>query len=200
MPTTLVNTNPAVGSPPSDNMRNGQNYSFYLRKQRMTNPPLMYANLIASATSGIIIWDPYIHDADMQIFSNLNHGVEITLLTLGSSQSWPQKISNIVTRIKQSIPDEFKENTSLSALYINKDIHGRDQDDSWLFHDRFLIIDDSDFYIIGSSVGYHITATQSTGIMEISSDLDKTIIWDAYIETYNQVVSDGCQYNLQNLL
>ena len=193
MPTTLVNTNPAAGSPPSDNMRHGQNYSFYLRKQGITVPPLMYANLIASATSRIIIWDPYIHDADMQIFSNLNHAVDITLLTHGSSQSWPPKISNIVTRIKQSVPDEFKENTSLSALYINKD-------NSWLFHDRFLIIDDSDFYIIGSSVGYHITATQSTGIMEISSDLDKTIIWDAYNETYNQAVSDGCQYNLQNLL
>ena len=200
MPTTIVNTNPAAGSPPSDNMRHGQNYSFYLRKTGVTAPPLMYANLIASATSKIIVWDPYIHEADMQIFSNLTHGVDITLLTLGSFQSWPQKISNIVTRIKQSVPDVFKATTSLSALYINKDIHGRHQDDSWLFHDRFLIIDDSDFYIIGSSVGYHITATQSTGIMEMSSDRDKDIILDAYIETYNRAVSDGCQDNLQNLL
>lgn len=76
MPTTLVNTNTAAGSPPSDNMRHGQNYSFYLRKQSMTDPPLMYANLIASATSGIIIWDAYIETYNQAVSDGCQYNLQ----------------------------------------------------------------------------------------------------------------------------
>lgn len=44
------------------------------------------------------------------------------------------------------------------------------------FHDRFLIIDDTDVFLIGSSVGYHTNSQKSTGIFKVSNNDTKNFI------------------------
>lgn len=199
---SILNLSPSAVTPPTDNMEHGRCYSFYLRRNdaNSTAVPRLYGNLIASATAKIKVWDPYIHDEDMKIFANLNYPVDITILTLCSLQRWTHKCSNVETKIKEFVPTEFLANTSFEMLYINKDRYGADINGAWQFHDRFLMIDDSDFFIIGSSVAHHLSSMQSTGIMRIEYEEDKDVIRNAFNETYNVAISEGCTYFLPNLL
>ena len=197
-----VNTLTNISTPQPDNMEHGPNYSFYLRKQNVSGnvAPRLYCNIIASATRKIEIWDPYVHESDMAIFANLNYPVDITILTLFSNQQRTNRFTSLERSLKQNVPTEFLTNTSFRLAFVDKSRHRSDATGEWQFHDRFLIIDDEEYYIIGSSITYHLTAKQSTGIMRVEHDGDKSIIRDAFNETYNMAVRDNCVICLQNLL
>ena len=47
---------------------------------------------------------------------------------------------------------------------------------NYFFHDRFLIIDEADVFLVGSSIGYHIQSKQSTGIYKVYSTDAKEFI------------------------
>lgn len=183
-------------------MDHGLYYSFYLRRQNVNGniAPGLYGNIIASATHKIEIWDPYVHESDMAIFANLTYPVDITILTLFSYQQRANRLTPLENSIWQNVPTEFLADTSFRMAYIDKSRHGSNESGEWQFHDRFLIIDEEEFYIIVSSISHHLTANQSTGIMQIEHDEDKSIIRDAFDETYNRAERDNCVVCLQNLL
>lgn len=174
-------------------------YSFYLRDCNTKPAPTMYGNLISGATSKIIIWDPYIHHQDISVFSQLTCAVDIVLLTLMGAQKWSNWQTGIINEFRQMVPTAFLDETSLTLAYIDKAQHGDDLNGKWQFHDRFLIIDDMDYYLVGSSIAHHLSAKQSTGIMKLEHDVDKALIYDVFSKTFDQAVFDNCLITLPNL-
>jgi hypothetical protein len=55
--------------------------------------------------------------------------------------------------------------------------------DAWLFHDRILILDRSEVYLIGCSLGGHVTGHLSTGIYKVT-DLDTTAFIISVFQEY----------------
>lgn len=198
-----LNLNPAPVNAPlppvEDYMEKGAAYSLYLKDSDDKPAPAMYGNLIASATSKVIIWDPYVHGDDMSVFSNLSHNVDISILMLCSAQNWGTRNADIINKLKQYIAPEFKASTSLRLAFIDKDRHGAGLNGSWQFHDRFLIIDD-EIFLIGASMAHHRSPQQTTGIMRIEHEEDKIMIHDAFNQTYNTAAEEHCKSFFSNLL
>lgn len=157
--------------------------------------PDLYQDYIKSARRKIEIWDPYIHGDDMTLFSYLTNPVAISFLTDKSSRHFTTMRDDIINKLKLMVPTHLKANVSVNIAYIDTDIHGR----KWTCHDRFLIIDDTDFYLVGSSLAYQYTSQKSTGIFKLADSADMGVIRDAFDKTYNQAVSDGHVFTQANL-
>lgn len=151
-------------------------YWFYHKGFYPNDNPLLYQQLIDDALSEIIIWDPYFNvkppQRDQDIFANINDEITIKILTskgLDGPQTYLTEVKNI---LKTIIPP--RKNCRFGLRVINRgDVVN--QGDHY-FHDRFLIIDDSEVFLIGSSVGYHIKSERSTGIFKVSNDETKDFI------------------------
>lgn len=61
----------------SDNMEHGVQYAHYLRSIATQPFPSFYEHLLSLATTRVIIWDPYFHDADTAIFRGLNVSIRL---------------------------------------------------------------------------------------------------------------------------
>ena len=62
------------------------------------------------------------------------------------------------------------------------DKRDRINDGDWIFHDRFLIIDQIKVYLTGSSIGSHVKSHDSTGIFMISDSETATFIISLFNE------------------
>ena len=51
-----------------------------------------------------------------------------------------------------------------------------------LWHDRYLIIDDTDYYLIGSSLDSQQTSRKYHGILLLTEEEDKKIIEDLFVK------------------
>lgn len=173
----MANITPTTTGQPNDRMEHGGNYAFYDYSDHQTDEPLMYANLLASATSKIEIWDPYFNDSadEYQLFLNIQHSVELILLTHGTPQN--SKMQKVVQHLKNHIQSGIS--VQIKLYYTNDDA----SNGKYNLHDRFLIIDDYRYFLVGGSWGYHspmqpqpTTGKQvkrgSTGIYEIVNDDD----------------------------
>lgn len=155
----------------------GQNeYWFYHKGSYPNDNPLLYQKLVDEATNEIIIWDPYFNikppNNDQDIFSNINNDITIKILTIKGLDGPQTYLTDVKNSLKMTIPPT--KNNRLGLRVINKgDILNQG---GRYFHDRFLIIDDSEVYLIGSSLGYHIKTEQSTGIFKVSNDETKNFI------------------------
>lgn len=200
MPQNQIQINNNQVTQPVSLSGRGLNYFFFLRNDPSLPMPDWYQKIIETAQSKIEIWDPYIHYTDHKIFASLRNPVEIAILTLSSSQKWNNQLSNYITALKQNVPDQFRANISGKIAFIDKDRHGDDEiNGKWQFHDRFLIIDDADFYIIGASIAHHLSPKQSTGIMTVEHAEDKEIIRKAFDETLDQTHRDSSYYSFTDL-
>jgi len=151
-------------------------YWFYHKDSFPYGSPLLYDKLINTAVSEIIIWDPYFNvkfpNRDQNIFANINNGITIKILTLKGLDGGKTYLTEVQNALKMIIPKT--KNCRFGLRVINKgDLFNQGKH---FFHDRFLIIDDSEVYLIGSSVGHHIKSEQSTGIFKVSNDKTKDFI------------------------
>lgn len=144
-------------------------YWFYHKESYPDEYPLLYERLIRNASNEIIIWDPYFNvkepNRDQDIFSNLKDNITIKILTFKGLDGRESYLSEVQNALKLVIPES--KNCRFGLRVINKgdtiNQGGR------FFHDRFLIIDNTDLYLIGSSVGHHLKPEQSTGIYKVSN-------------------------------
>jgi hypothetical protein len=155
----------------------GQNeYWYYYKGSYPNDNPLLYQHLIDNASSEIIIWDPYFNvelpHSDQDVFTNIKNNITIKILTykgLDGSQTYLTKVKNA---LKTTIPPT--KDCRFGLRVINKgDIVNQGER---YFHDRFLIIDDSEVYLIGSSLSYHLKPEKSTGIFKVSNSDTKDFI------------------------
>lgn len=150
-------------------------YWFYNKSTFPNDPPLFYKNIMHQANSHIDIWDPYYNKTmDCQIFDSLPCNVEIRLLTQkgldkGIHSSY---INDIWIELRSII--NSSQNIKFGIRVVNEgDVNQR----NLFFHDRLLIIDKIDVYLIGSSIGWHHKSESSTGILRITdADVSEFII------------------------
>lgn len=157
----------------------GQNeYWFYHKGSNPNDSPLLYQELVDSAISEIIIWDPYFHiqspNGDQEVFANIQNDITIKILTSRSLFRNSTYLADFKNSIKTVIPEA--KNTRFGLRVINQtDTHNQG---GRFFHDRFLIIDNKDVYLIGSSIEYHLRFENavSTGIFKVSNNETKDFI------------------------
>lgn len=153
-------------------------YWFYHKGSYPNDTPLLYQELVDNANNEIIIWDPYFHtkspDGDQDIFSSIKKDITIKILTyrgLGRNQQYLIDVKNALKTVISPSKD-----CRFGLRVINKSephIQGER-----FFHDRFLIIDNTDVYLIGSSIEYHLRYKNaiSTGIFKVSNNETKDFI------------------------
>lgn len=152
----------------------GQNEYWYYNKSLFpSDHPLLYQELIDNATSEIIIWDPYfnVSENDHYIFANINNDITIKILVVKGLDGPRTYLTDVQNAMKTIISPT--KNCRFGLRVVNK---GDSNQFDLLFHDRFLIIDDSDVYLIGSSLGYHLKSIMSTGILKLAHDDTKAFI------------------------
>lgn len=150
------------------------NYWFYHNESFPNEFPLLYKYLVGTAESNIEIWDPYFNvkgnNRDQDIFNDISENITIKILTQKGISGDSVFIQEIINALKMTIPNS--KNIRFGMRVINK---GDSNQKGWLFHDRYLIIDNSKVYLIGSSVGSHTKSHESTGIYKVENN--NTIIF-----------------------
>lgn len=164
----------------------GQNeYWFYHKGSYPSDAPLLYQQLINNANSEIIIWDPYFNvkspGNDQDIFINLKNDITIKILTLKGLDGPETYLTEVKNALKIVIPPIKDCRFGLRVINRGDILNQGDR----YFHDRFLIIDDSEVYLVGSSVGYHIKSEQSTGIFRVQNDNTKKFIISIFKQYWN---------------
>src|ERR1700733_3157276 len=137
------------------------NYWFYHKGSFPTDEPLLYKQLVGSATSYVEIWDPYYNTGstpqDCDIFDLIQDAVTIKILTLNRLGYNSTYLSDVKNELKMKIP--ASKNVRFGLRVFN--IYDPRNHEDWFFHDRLLIIDQIQVFIVGSSVGYHTKSKKS---------------------------------------
>lgn len=190
--TTTPITIPHPAVPTTDYMIHGDDYAFFDYSDHETDLPTMYGDLLASAESKICIWDPYFNankgTSEFFVFSRVSNRIKIELLSHGTSQN--RRIQDSIQHIKNNLDSSIVNSVQIEFFWISTDRHAN----KYSVHDRFLIIDDSRFFIVGSSWGYHSNAAgerKATGIFEVKKDNDKNIIKTMYNKFKRVAQIDG---------
>jgi len=151
-------------------------YWFYHKGSYPNDNPLLYQELVDNATNEIIIWDPYFNvkhpNADQNIFANIRNNVTIKILTFKGLDRNQTYLTEVKDLLKTIIPPSKDCRFGLRVINTG-DIANQG---SRFFHDRFLIIDENNVFLVGSSVGYHIQSEQSTGIFKVYNTDTKEFI------------------------
>lgn len=166
-----------------DGFIHGSNYHYYALKNDMK--PMYYQNILGDAKQSINIWDPYFI-VDASQFCKVNQdGISITILTQfkhgQAHDDLRTYLDNIVHQLEKNGVKQYK--LCLRAYYNHI---------SKLWHDRYLIIDKKDYYLVGTSQDSIVEPLRDYGIYKLTDDSnDKEIIWTAYQNFINQHHSDS---------
>jgi hypothetical protein len=167
------------------------NYWYYHKGSFPADAPLHYSQLISTAKTKIEIWDPYINLSstkdDLQIFDNIPSSVTLKILT-SKKLSGPDihYLNSIHLSLKGRIPPSKNLRFGMRVLDMNDPA----TKNGWNIHDRFLIIDDTDVFLVGSSIGWHLTAYGSTGIYRVDSHETCDFIRSIFTEYWRQASSN----------
>lgn len=169
-----------------DNMLHGNDYAFFHRPLHLSVPPRWYQNLIGSATRSVDIWDPYFnynlesnHD-DCRVFKFLSKSVKLRYLMVAGDKKFEEDFVRWEPVIAGNIIPSLKSGMEIRFSYISE---GDDLGKFWTFHDRFLMIDCNRIFLIGGSLGYHLSSIASTGMYELKDGDDKALVKEMF-ETY----------------
>lgn len=159
-----------------------ENFWFHHRPDFIGYNPSLYKKLISEAEYSIKVWDPHFHiDLDCIIFSNIKQNISIQILTQVSLNGrYSGYKENILEKMRDTIPKE--KNTSFCIGIIDKYNHYKRL---WEFHDRFLIIDENQVYIVGGSVEYNHISKMSSGIYKVTNTSSSDFIVSLFIKYWN---------------
>lgn len=160
-------------------------YWFYHKDTYPSDNPLLYQELIDNASTEIIIWDPYFNvappHADQNVFANIKNEITIKILTLKKMNGTFSYLTDVHNAVKAVIAPA--KDCRFGLRVVNKD--DVTNQGGRFFHDRFLIIDRTNAYLIGSSLGYHLKSQKSTGIFKVSNPDTKDFILSIFKEYWN---------------
>ena len=131
------------------------------------------------------MWDPYFNDGDENLFSNVQSGVDVTILYMnepirgGRTTSLP--LADVKSRVMTMLP---MSHGNLKVVCLPKTDSTYDER-KW--HDRFLIIDDTFVYLVGASLRYQHISAKCFGIYEIWEDEDAALIIERFEKTLYEV-------------
>lgn len=141
------------------------NYWFHHKPSFPGLNPLLYERIISNANRSIEIWDPYFHATiDNIIFSNVKDNITIKILSRkGLNGAGLNYMLDVRSSLQGVIPNSKNVNFCIGVIDIYTKGH-------WDFHDRFLIVDNIQVYIIGASLEYNHLSKKSSGIYKIQNE------------------------------
>lgn len=179
-----VNLQGIVPTTPSE--RQEENY--VLHDPNITQNPTYYKELMAGAKQSIRILDPHAlteNDASKVFQTVCTENITIEIYTTGYSEDELKIFADNAKKILMQNLHAF----SLYVFSFKAFGVGKDQK-IFLWHDRYLIIDDSDFYLIGDSLDAQQMSPKYHGIYHLYENKDKKKVADLYKhykETYNSL-------------
>lgn len=165
-------------------------YWYYHAASFPNDPPLLYEEIINQANDEIKVWDPYFNVqgsiGDHSIFSSIKKDITLKILTT-KKHMHQSYLKDVYSAFKFLLPKS--KNIRFGLRVFNR---ADSTQSDWLFHDRFLLVDNSDAYIIGSSIRWHIMPQESTGIFKVDDPETIQFIYSIFEEywknaTKNQV-------------
>ena len=162
----------------STHFLDGKYYHFYDR--RLTDDtPKLYMDLLESAQSSIVIWDPHYSQCKPGIFSVVQtDGIRIEVLTV--CEGWENKkdmdafADKILCAIDSIVVPECHVFVNALAPRDWRRFHWTE------WHDRYLIIDNSKVFLVGSSLDAQYDTRKSFGICQLAETDDINLVIDAY--------------------
>lgn len=170
------------------NTYEGVYYTFYDASVDSTALPYTYIDLLCIAKKSITIWDTHIQDGDEMIFEALSHvndGVQIRILSILSDRQDKMDMENFADDMFKEIKAKSNGCTLQVRCYFNRPSSYHFTNIKSLWHDRFLIIDDVSYYLVGASLGNHINGNKCYGIYKVDSAKDQNIIKTAFEKYYS---------------
>lgn len=164
----------------STNFVNGKYFHFY-DKLRVNKSclPLLYQQMLAEAKDSIVIWDPHYHECKGTVFSRIQqNNIRIEILTICENEERKSDIKDFARNILKAIDGKKvpKCQVTIHALMPRKL-----RKTKWTeWHDRFLIIDNKDVYLVGASLDGHESSSKSHGICQLTETEDINLVIDAY--------------------
>lgn len=161
------------------------NYWFYHKDSFPMDEPLLYRELINQAANNIDIWDPYfniksIAEGDHLLFDSIQSNITIKILHQKGYSPQSFYFQNFWNIFKSIIP--ASKNVRLGMRFIDS---GNISHKNGEFHDRFLIIDQLEVYLIGGSIGWHRESKGSTGIFKVQDIETANFIKSLFTEYWN---------------
>ena len=136
-------------------------------------------DLLESAQSSIVIWDPHYSQCEPGIFSVVQtDGIRIEVLTV--CEGWENKkdmdafADKILCAIDSIVVPECHVFVNALAPRDWRRFHWTE------WHDRYLIIDNSKVFLVGSSLDAQYDTRKSFGICQLAETDDINLVIDAY--------------------
>ena len=182
----------------STHFLDGKYYHFYDRR-RTKEAPKLYMDLLESAQSSIVIWDPHYSQCEPSIFSVIQkNGIRIDVLTV--CDGWENKndmnafADKILNAIDSVVVSECRVFVNALAPRDLRHIHWTE------WHDRYLIIDNSKVFLVGASLDAQYDTCKSYGIYQLTETDDINLVIDAYNAYKDSIIdiSGGARGNGYN--
>ncbi|MCW3467652.1 hypothetical protein [Chitinophaga nivalis] len=172
-------------------------YWFYHKESFPVDPPLLYQQLIAGAKSFIEIWNPYFNvpsgtPGDAIIFTSVQLQVTIKLLTQKGMTRGNPYLQAVENAMQIVIPASRQVRFGLRV--VNK---SNTTMENWWFHDRMLIIDKTNFYLVEAPIGHHISVQGSTGIYSVKDHATQSFMRQLFDIYWLQ--ASNCEIAVKNL-
>ena len=183
IPTTAPTTTSSSGAVTSPldvfakeaNMYKGEHYYFSCSPDSGGVAPSLYQQVLGLAMHEVWVWDAYFHQVDGAIFGSLaNPSITIKMIT-EPKVSLANFKSGVVTNMETAMTAAIKAGCSITITQAKGMGFS-----AWKMHDRFLIVDKTHVFLIGSSVGNYLIAGESTGAYEVTDNDDKELIIKAF--------------------
>lgn len=157
---------------PSAPFEYGEDYAFYDARNKFV--PDYYQRILASATSKIEIWDTHFRpECDGEVFKDVTcANLQITILTIcDRDYNTIQDVRDLADKIMANLRPEVS--TCKLTIFA---FHDRCRYNNMLWHDRFLVIDDSRYFLVGASMNNQVGSKTSFGIHFLSKRLDLVLL------------------------
>lgn len=164
--------------PDGTGFSSGVNYYFYT--QSLQNP-LLYQQILSNAKTQIDIWDPYYNKDAAHVFDQIEQeNITINILTHSYRNQYE------TDRDIKEFKDEIKSVLSkrIDHFHINIKCNYKNSG-AIAWHDRYLIIDNHDAYLVGTSIEEQIRSTKSFGIYQITEEEDRDLIIASKTNCFN---------------
>ena len=162
--------------PSQTKYQQGDNY--VLHDPEINKNAAYYKELLAGAKKSIRILDSYAFNGNdsIRVFEVVScDNITIEIYTTGYDE---KKIESYSDKIRNVIKKNMQHYTI--KIFSFKEYGVRNEQKISLWHDRYLIIDDKDFYLVGNSLDGQQMSMKYHGIYHLNETQDKEIVANLY--------------------
>ena len=176
----------------NDRMLMGKNYHFFNRADHVggTDYPDYYGYLLSIASQSVKVWDPYFNVGDEGLFSHVQAGVAVTILYMYKSPVGSYVYGPTPAAVKSSVEAQLPlVHGAVKVAYLPTSDATLFDERMW--HDRFLILDDTLVFLVGGSLTYQRSSARCFGIYDIEEDEDAALVVERFEKALYEVSSKG---------